>query len=60
MSCKSFDEMLAGSAKVWEDIWRKVDVKVTGDRLAQKLLRLHIYLSLIHISTAEAPEYGWI
>jgi len=50
MSCKSFDEMLAGSAKVWEDIWRKVDVKVTGDRLAQKLLRLHIYHTLVTTS----------
>lgn len=50
MNCKSFDEMLAGSTEIWEDIWRKVDVKVTGDRLAQKLLRLHIYHTLVTTS----------
>lgn len=31
------------SAKEWEKIWAKCDVEVGGDRLAQKLMRLHAF-----------------
>jgi beta-phosphoglucomutase family hydrolase len=47
---KSFGVMHAASIRAWEKLWEKVDIQITGDRLAQKLLRLHIYHSLITTS----------
>jgi beta-phosphoglucomutase family hydrolase len=47
---KSFGIIHAASIKEWEKIWQKVDVKIAGDRLAQKLLRLHIYHSIVTTS----------
>ena len=43
---KSFGIMHAASIRAWEKLWDQVDVHVVGDRLAQKLLRMHIYHSL--------------
>jgi beta-phosphoglucomutase family hydrolase len=42
----SFDNLYERSAACWEKLWQKADVKVEGDRLAQKLLRLHIFHTL--------------
>ena len=47
-----FDTMLEKSRIAWQDIWDKADIKLTGDRLAQKLLRLHIY----HLMVTTSPH----
>jgi beta-phosphoglucomutase family hydrolase len=47
---KSFDEVLENSALKWEDIWDRVDIRIAGDRLAQKLLRLHLYHMMVTTS----------
>ncbi|MFP4556491.1 MAG: beta-phosphoglucomutase family hydrolase [Bacteroidales bacterium] len=47
---KSFDIMHAASIRTWERLWDKADVRITGDRNAQKLLRMHIYHSLVTTS----------
>lgn len=48
---RRFDEILERSAAKWEAIWDRIDVRVTGDRLAQKLLRLHLY----HLMVTTSP-----
>lgn len=48
----SFKEVLAASEKRWEEIWDRIDVRVAGDRLAQKLLRMHLY----HLMVAASPH----
>jgi beta-phosphoglucomutase family hydrolase len=56
-SCKkyrSFDEVLEESALKWEQIWDRIDIRVTGDRLAQKLLRLHLYHMMVTTSPHNA------
>jgi beta-phosphoglucomutase family hydrolase len=45
-----FDEVQQASAVAWEGIWKKIDVQITGDRLAQKLLRFNQYHCLITAS----------
>ncbi len=47
---KSFGIMHAASIRAWELLWDKADVRITGDRIAQKLLRMHIYHSLVTTS----------
>ena len=49
---QSYDQILDGSAKAWEKIWQEVDIKVDGDRIAQKMLRLHIY----HLMVSASPH----
>ena len=46
----TFDEVLKTSADAWQGIWSKADIKLEGDRLAQKLLRMHIYHLMVTIS----------
>ncbi len=46
------DDLLKESAEVWKKIWDKIDVKICGDRLAQKLLRLHMY----HLMASMSPH----
>ena len=48
---KSFDEVLEKSTRKWEEIWDRIDIRVSGDRLAQKLLRLHLY----HLMVTTSP-----
>ncbi|MDP7111873.1 MAG: beta-phosphoglucomutase family hydrolase, partial [Myxococcota bacterium] len=43
----SVDRMLADSARRWAELWDRMDVQVDGDRLAQKLMRLHLYHLLV-------------
>ncbi len=49
-----FDAVLADSARAWKDLWDRVDVRVEGDRMAQKLLHLNTYHSLITASPHSA------
>jgi beta-phosphoglucomutase family hydrolase len=51
---KSFGHIHAASIKVWEKHWEKADIRITGDRLAQKLLRMHIYHTLVTTSEFNA------
>jgi beta-phosphoglucomutase family hydrolase len=45
-----FEEVLQASAAAWADIWKDIDIQIEGDRLAQKLIRLHLYHSLVTAS----------
>jgi beta-phosphoglucomutase family hydrolase len=47
-----FDSLLLKSSQQWKEIWNKIDVKIEGDRLAQKLLRLHLY----HLISSFSPH----
>lgn len=47
---KQFDELLAESTAMWKQLWDDMDLKVTGDRLSQKLLRLHLFHLLVSVS----------
>jgi beta-phosphoglucomutase family hydrolase len=41
-------------AKSWKRLWQKVDIRVTGDRFVQRVLRLHIYHLLVTASPHNA------
>ncbi len=49
-----FKTLLEASAAAWKDIWKKADIELEGDRLAQKLLRLHIFHMMGTISPHNA------
>ncbi len=51
---RKFDEVAGKSARRWEEIWDRIDVKIEGDRLAQKLMRLHLYHLMITTSPLNA------
>ncbi len=40
---KDFNKIANDSIHAWEKIWKKSDIEISGDRIAQKLVRLHIY-----------------
>ena len=46
----SFDILYNESKLKWEEIWNEIDIKVDGDRLSQKLLRLHSYHMMVSAS----------
>ncbi|MBP6978382.1 MAG: beta-phosphoglucomutase family hydrolase [Bacteroidales bacterium] len=50
MLYSTFNEVVTESKESWEKIWKKIDVQVTGDRLAQKLLRLHLFHTMVTAS----------
>ena len=47
---ESFEEVEKNSEKEWNNIWKEVDIKIEGDRLAQKLIRFNIYHLMISFS----------
>ncbi len=49
-SSGSFEEIYTKSKKKWRDIWDKIDIKIEGDRLAQKLIRMHLYHLMVSLS----------
>ncbi|MDY0104182.1 MAG: HAD-IA family hydrolase [Lentimicrobium sp.] len=53
---QSFDEILKESAKSWSELWKKIDVKIEGNRIDQKLLRLHLY----HLMVSASPHNATI
>lgn len=53
---QDFKTILLNSTRKWEEIWNKMDIKIEGDRLAQKLLRLHLY----HLVTSLSPHNATI
>jgi trehalose/maltose hydrolase-like predicted phosphorylase len=46
----SFDVLADESKRAWAEIWDKIDVRIAGDRLAQKLLRMHLYHLIVSFS----------
>lgn len=50
LQVKDYNQIQEDSTKSWKDLWSKIDIKITGDRLVQKMLRLHLYHSLISLS----------
>jgi trehalose/maltose hydrolase-like predicted phosphorylase len=49
---QSFDELLIDSTAAWKKIWDEADIKIEGDRISQKLLRMHIY----HLMVSASPH----
>ena len=45
-----FDELLEKSTEAWNKIWDEIDIQLEGDRLSQKLLRLHNYHLMVSAS----------
>jgi len=50
MLAESFDSLAGESNRVWNNIWQKIDIQIEGDRLAQKLLRMHLYHLMVSFS----------
>ena len=46
----AFNGLLEENKLAWAKIWDKIDVKIEGDRLAQKLLRMHLYHLMVSFS----------
>ncbi len=49
-SAGSFDEEFAKSCRQWKLIWNEINMELEGDRLAQKLLRMHLYHLIVSFS----------
>jgi len=47
---QSFSHISQSSRKQWAKIWQEIDIQIEGDRLAQKLIRLHLYHLMISAS----------
>ena len=47
---KTFKGVFGPHAKSWKGLWQKADIRVTGDRFVQRVLRLHIYHLLVTAS----------
>lgn len=47
-----FDELLSSHVAAWRAIWDRVDMLIHGDRLTQKVIRLHIY----HLMSTASPH----
>jgi trehalose/maltose hydrolase-like predicted phosphorylase len=45
-----FTALLDQSATEWKSIWDKIDIHIEGDRLAQKVLRMHLYHLMVSFS----------
>jgi beta-phosphoglucomutase family hydrolase len=50
MLVESFDWLLEQSKAEWEKIWKEIDVQIEGDRLSQKLMRMHLYHLMVSFS----------
>jgi HAD superfamily hydrolase (TIGR01509 family) len=46
----SFDQLLAESEDAWKKLWDRFDIQIAGDRMSQKLLRLHLFHLLVSVS----------
>ena len=46
----SFDLIQHASTAAWAHIWEKIDIQIEGDRIAQKLIRLHLYHTMVTAS----------
>jgi beta-phosphoglucomutase family hydrolase len=46
----NFDTVFSASKLSWAELWKKADIKISGDRKSQQLLRLHTYHLLVSAS----------
>jgi len=53
---KTFQGVFGPHAKSWKALWQKADIRVTGDRFVQRVLRLHIYHLLVTASPHNADR----
>ncbi|WP_419786934.1 beta-phosphoglucomutase family hydrolase [Pseudodesulfovibrio sp.] len=44
---RTFQGVFGPHAKSWKKLWQKADMRVTGDRFVQRVLRLHTYHLLV-------------
>jgi beta-phosphoglucomutase family hydrolase len=49
---RNFEALQQQNSVEWAKIWDRIDVEIEGDRLAQKLLRLHLY----HLMVSASPH----
>lgn len=49
---RNFESILQQNTDAWAKIWEEIDITIEGDRLAQKLLRLHLY----HLMVSASPH----
>jgi len=47
---EGYDKEFHLSRNKWDELWKNVDIQIEGDRKVQKLLRLHLYHSLVTAS----------
>ena len=47
---ENYEQVRAASAAAWSEIWKKMDICVSGDRFAQKLIRMHAYHLMVTVS----------
>ncbi|MFH1118705.1 MAG: HAD-IA family hydrolase [Bacteroidota bacterium] len=45
-----FDVLLDESRRAWQQLWEKIDVQIEGNRMDQKLMRLHLYHLMVSAS----------
>lgn len=50
MAAKSFQKLADESRITWASVWNHIDIELEGDRLSQKLLRLHLYHLMVSFS----------
>lgn len=48
----SFDAVKQASTSRWAALWEEMDIRLTGDRFSQKMLRLHMY----HLMVSASPH----
>ncbi len=48
----TFDDLLKASAARYQKIWDEIDIRIEGNRLSQKLLRMHLY----HLMVSASPH----
>ena len=51
---RTFQGVFGPHAKSWKALWQKADIRVTGDRFVQRVIRLHIYHLLVTASPHNA------
>lgn len=50
----SFSNLLANSAKVWSDLWKRSDIEITGSSNDQSALRYNIFQSIANCSANDS------
>ncbi len=46
----NFDTLLMESEAEWQKLWDQIDIQIEGDRMSQKLLRLHLFHLMVSVS----------
>ena len=49
-----FEKLYQENKKDWADIWQKIDIRVDGQRLVQKLIRLNLFHTMVSASPHNA------